>query len=101
MVNLPDYLSQALLACKPDYFNHDLNIKDGKVLQISATWVTEAAVSGAAGSVDYCNVIVTYTHPKFNDTIHTQVVLPSATTGMVDFRELAVVGGQAIAASAR
>lgn len=91
MVNLQEYLVQASLptvatecykpltdTCNPDYLNHGLNIKDGKVLQFNATWVTEAAVSGAAGSIDYCDVIVTYTHPKFNDTIHTQVVLPSA-----------------------
>ncbi|EHK44769.1 uncharacterized protein TrAtP1_002890 [Trichoderma atroviride] len=85
MVNPSDYLFQAVLAyksltetCNPDYLSHDLNIKDGKVLQINATRVTDAAVSGAEGPIDYCNIIVTYTHPKYNDTIHTQVVLPSA-----------------------
>ena len=66
--------------CEPDYLARGLNVENGKVLQVNATWVTDASVSGggAAGPIDYCNVIVTYTHPKFNDTIHTQVLLPSA-----------------------
>lgn len=53
-------------------------MKNGKVLNLNATWTVGATVTGASGPVDYCNVAVTYTHPGWNDTIHTQVLLPAA-----------------------
>ncbi|KAJ9133119.1 Carboxylic ester hydrolase [Coniochaeta hoffmannii] len=63
--------------CDVDFLASGLKIKDAQLLDLTANWTIGATVTGANGMINYCNVLVTYTHPGWNDTIHTQVLLPA------------------------
>lgn len=68
---------QTVDPCDPSFLSKGLRIKDGQVLSLTANWTVDATVAGATGKINYCNVLVTYTHPGWNDTINTQVLLPA------------------------
>lgn len=52
------------------------SIPNGKVIDVSASPVSNYAHRDT--TLDFCNVTVTYTHPGWNDTIHTQIWLPTS-----------------------
>lgn len=52
----------------------DLILPNGRVLGVSASTVIEYHSQDT--TISFCNVTVTYTHPGWNDTIHTTVWLP-------------------------
>ncbi|KAL1874367.1 hypothetical protein VTK73DRAFT_450 [Phialemonium thermophilum] len=64
--------------CEARFLSSGLVIQDAQLLDLNATWVVNASVTGATSTFSYCNVLVTYTHPGWNDTVHTQVLLPAA-----------------------
>ncbi|KAL1797267.1 hypothetical protein ACET3X_003873 [Alternaria dauci] len=93
------YVALGEPACEASSF-HDLNLHGGQILDVATKTHTNLSFEAPAEQNHYavtvdhlntCEVIITYTHPGYNDTINTVIWLPSP--GNWTGRLLGVGGG--------